>query len=233
MTGPAQYDFINIHDHDADQRTGVFTIDNIMAHEDRYPKEAAGIVYSCGAHPWGIDEGNLDEQIQRVRDYVSLSSVVAVGEAGFDRIRGAGNELQEKAFSAQVKISEEHQKPLFIHCVKAWDELLRMHKEHNPRMRWIVHGFRGKPELAGQLLDKGFYLSPWVEWAIRPEAAKTLKTIPPARLFLETDGFDIAIEKVYGAVTGHLETDVESLKKTVYSNYLEVFGSGSVSKKYD
>jgi len=223
MNGPAQYDFINIHDHDADQRPGIFTIDNIMAHQDRYPEETEGIAYSCGAHPWEIDDGSLDEQIDRVRYYVSLSNVVAVGEAGFDRIRGAGDELQEKAFTRQVEISEEQQKPLFIHCVKAWDELLRMHKELNPRMKWIVHGFRGKPELAAQLLDKGFYLSPWVEWAIRPESAKTLKTVPPGRLFLETDGFDITIEKVYEAVAGHLEMEVDTLKMAIHSNFYKVF----------
>jgi TatD DNase family protein len=177
-------------------------------------------------HPWNIEEDDLDKMINKVREYASLHNVIAIGEAGFDRIRGADKILQEKAFIEQVKISEEKGKPLFIHCVRAWDELLRAHKKMRPGMKWIIHGFRGKPELAEQLLGKGFYLSPWVEWAIKPESAETLKTVPLNRLFLETDGFDIDIEPVYRVVAEHLQIDLNKLKKQLWENFHTLFITG-------
>ena len=223
MTGPAKYDFINIHDHGAEPQKGVFTIDNIMVHEDKYPVEIEGIAYSCGVHPWNIDEKEWTGMIDKVRTYALLPDVIAIGEAGFDRMKGADEVLQEKAFIAQVEISEEMRKPLFIHCVKAWDELLKSHKQMKPDMVWIIHGFRGKPALAEQLLDKGFYLSPWVEWAIRPESTETLRSIPVNRLFLETDGFDIGIEPVYMVVAEHIQIDLHTLKKQLWGNFHALF----------
>lgn len=223
MQRPGKYDFINIHDHGSVPAEGIFTVENIMVHEDMYPVELNGIAYSCGAHPWNIDDGSRSEQLEKVKRYAGLPGVIALGEAGFDRLRGADPLLQEEVFVAHVELSEEYKKPLFIHCVRAWDELLRVHKQMNPSMTWIIHGFRGKPELAKQLLDKGFYLSPWVEWAIRPESTETLSTVPMDRLFLETDGFDIGIESVYKVVAEHLEMGVEMLRKQVYSNYRKVF----------
>ena len=229
MRGPDKYDFINIHDHGAHPLDGVFTIDNIMVHETRYPAEINGIAYSCGAHPWNITEDNIDVMIGKVKEYASLPHVIAIGEAGFDRLRGADEMLQERAFIEQVKISEELKKPLFIHCVKAWDDLLGSHKKIRPEMNWIIHGFRGRTELAEQLLGKGFYLSPWVEWAIRPESTTTLKSIPLNRLFLETDGFDIDIEPVYRVVAEHLQIELEVLKSSIYNNFYNVFYKSSLA----
>ncbi|HDZ40708.1 MAG TPA: hydrolase TatD [Bacteroidetes bacterium] len=223
MRGPGKYDFINIHDHGADPHKGVFTIDNIMVHEDRYPGELEGIAFSCGAHPWHLEKDKMEAQLNKVREYASLETVIALGEAGFDRLRGPESQVQEKVFRAHVAISEEKRKPLFIHCVKAWDELLKCHKEMKPEMNWIIHGFKGKPELAAQLLDRGFYLSPWVEWAIRPESTSTLKSIPPDRLFLETDGFDIGIEPVYRVVAEHLRVDMQTLKRQLWENFCSLF----------
>jgi TatD DNase family protein len=223
MKGPEKYDFINIHDHGAESFDGVFTIDNIMVHENRYPEDIHSIAYSCGAHPWNIEEDTIDKMIIKVKEYASLPNVIAIGEAGFDSIRGPDKMLQEKAFTAQVKISEEEGKPLFVHCVRAWDELLLSHKKMKPKMKWIIHGFRGKPELAEQLLGKGFYLSPWVEWAIRPESTTTIKSIPLNRLFLETDGFDIGIESVYMVVAEHLQIDLDKLKKQLWENFHALF----------
>ncbi len=223
MKGPGKYDFINIHDHGADTVEGVFTIENIMVHENRYPEKLDGIAYSCGVHPWNIDDKDWEEQVKKIREYASYVNVIALGEAGYDKIRGNDMALQEKVFTGHIKLSEELRRPLIIHCVRAWDELLKSHKQFKPQMRWIIHGFRGKPELAAQLLDKGFYLSPWVEWAVRPVSAETLKSIPPDRLFLETDGFDIGIEPVYRVVAEHIGMEPDKLKKQIRENFYSVF----------
>lgn len=225
MSSPAKYDFINIHDHGSDPLEGVFTVENLMIHENRFPEKLKGIAYSVGVHPWSLEENALDIQLDKVRELSQQDNVIAIGESGFDKLRGAGAELQRKAFYAHVEISENAEMPLLIHCVRAWDELLKSYKELNPKMQWIIHGFRGKKELASQLTDKGFCLSPWVEWAIRPDSADTIKTISLNNLFLETDGFDIGIESVYRVVAEHLKISVVKLKETIYQNYISVFGT--------
>ena len=225
MAKPAKYDFINIHDHGALPHDGVFTIENLMIHEARYPEELRGIAYSAGIHPWEVEKETLEDEYARLRELCLKENVIAVGEAGYDKLKGPELLLQDEAFRMQVALSEELGKPLFIHCVRAWDDLLHIHKKIAPAMKWIIHGFRGKAQLASQLIDKGFFLSPWVEWAIRPDSAVILRSIPRERLFLETDGFDIGIEPVYKVVAEHLGITSEELKKQLWENYMYVFDS--------
>ncbi|MCF0236801.1 MAG: TatD family hydrolase, partial [Bacteroidaceae bacterium] len=62
-------------------------------------------------------------------------------------------------FEAQVALSERFSRPITLHIVRAFDLILGLHKRLRPTQRWTVHGFRGKPQLAQQLLDAGFDLS--------------------------------------------------------------------------
>ena len=59
----------------------------------------------------------------------------------------------------QAQLAEAHQKPVVIHCLKSWDELITLRGIAQPKVPWILHGFRGKPKLAEQMLKHGFYLS--------------------------------------------------------------------------
>jgi TatD DNase family protein len=223
MSSPLSTDYINIHDHGTNPEEGVFTIDNIMVHEGRTPSDCDRVVYSVGAHPWFLTKENRNEMMERVRRFSDYKCVVAIGETGFDRLKGPELDLQRKVFREHVEISEASAKPLFIHCVRSYDEVLSQKKQLKPGMPWIIHGFRGKSELALQLTGKGLYLSAWVEWAIRPESAETIKVIPPELLFLETDGFDIGIEPVYEVVAAHLGIEKETLRKQVLYNFNRVF----------
>ena len=65
--------------------------------------------------------------------------------------------LQETVFIRQAKMADAAGKPLIVHLVKATDALLRLKKELKPRVPWIIHGFRGKAQLAEELLRHGFY----------------------------------------------------------------------------
>ena len=113
---------------------------------------------SVGLHPWDVAD-DWKKQIERLRLDLQLPNVVAVGECGLDAVKGPDMNLQTEAFSAQILLAEEYGKPLIIHCVRAFDKLLQLHKKYNPQSLWIVHGFRGKPQLAEQLLSSGIRLS--------------------------------------------------------------------------
>ncbi len=223
MNFPEPGDYIDIHNHGAEPAPGVFTIDTLMAHEDREPENIKGLTFTFGIHPWYLDEKNHDGLITSVIKNAGNPDVAAIGEAGFDRLKGPSSELQTKTFEEQVLIAEEKKKPVVIHCVRAWDDLLREYKRLKPKMPWLVHGFRGKPDLAQQLVSKGMYLSFWFDFVMRPEAVPLLKSVPKERIFLETDGAEIDIKEIYNKVSADLDISVEDLKVIILSNFNQFF----------
>ena len=151
-----------------------------------------------------MNENNREQLLEYVRNIAGNPDLIAFGEAGFDKLRGPSIELQKSTFAEQVKIADENQKPLVIHCVRSWDELLAAHKNLKPVTPWLVHGFRGKKELALQLIKRGMYISFWFDFVLRPESADLLRFLPEERIFLETDGADVDIREIYRKVSDDL-----------------------------
>lgn len=220
---PQEGDFIDIHNHGGVPAPGIFILETLMAHENRNPADVPGMAYTYGIHPWFIDRNNLRQQIESVRKNADNPAILAIGEAGFDKLKGADPSLQRSVFEKQVEISEEVKKPVVIHCVRAWDELLSVHKRMRPKMPWIVHGFRGNVELAMQLLTKGMYLSFWFNFILRADSSKIIRALPGDRIFLETDGSDTGIIEIYGKVAGDNGIEVEELKSKILSNFKAFF----------
>ncbi|MBN2665608.1 MAG: TatD family hydrolase [Bacteroidales bacterium] len=223
MNSPRPGDYIDIHTHDSRLVPGVFAVENIMAHENRDPTEISAPVFTAGIHPWYLDGKNSGALLAYIRRIASSSNLIAFGEAGFDKLRGPSLEIQLAVFSEQVKISGEFGKPLVIHCVKAWNELQEAHRDLKPEPPWLVHGFRGKKDLALQLIKRGMYISFWFDFVIRPESSGLLKSLPPERIFLETDGADTDIREIYAKVSADFGLSVDKLKEQISSNYRELF----------
>lgn len=227
MNFPEPGDYIDIHNHGAEPAPGVFTVETLMAHEEREPGNIKGLTFSFGIHPWHLDEKNHDRLITRVITNAGNPDIAAIGEAGFDRLKGPSTELQTKTFEEQVLIAEEKKKPVVIHCVRAWDDLLKEYKKLKPKMPWLIHGFRGKPDLAQQLVSKGMYLSFWFDFVMRPEAVPLLKSIPKERIFLETDGAEIDIREIYNKVSADLDISAEELKRIIFLNFNQFFNKNT------
>jgi TatD DNase family protein len=224
MQQPEPGDYIDIHVHNGKTARGIFIVESLMAHENKMPGDNQGVTYTYGIHPWFLDEINHDKFIQVVENIVRLPLIAAVGEAGFDRLRGPSAELQRRTFEEQVMISEEIKKPMIIHCVRGWEELLSVQKRFRPKMPWLVHGFRGNMTLANQLLSKGMFLSIWFEFVLRPGSAELLRALPKDRIFLETDGADVDIRQIYNKVAIDLNIEVDQLKKVIMKNFNTFFG---------
>jgi len=223
MNLPQREDYIDIHTHEAAPVSGIFSVDVLMAHEERVPVNLKGILYTCGIHPWHLNENNHDILLALVRKRCSDPQIIAIGEAGFDKIKGPSMDLQRRTFEEQVEISEETGKPLVVHCVRAWDELLGEHKKLRPEMPWMVHGFRGKADLAKQLISKGMYISFWFNFIIKPESSELVRSLPVERIFLETDGADVDIRDIYNKVSNDLNFSVSQLQVRLYSNFYKFF----------
>lgn len=223
MKHPQPDNFIDIHTHRVIPVPGVFAVENLMAHENIDPAVISALAFTAGIHPWYLNENNREQLLKYVSNASSDKRLIAMGEAGFDKLRGPDMELQRTTFEEQVLISCEIKKPLFIHCVKAWDELLAVHKRMRPSTLWMVHGFRGKKELASQLLARGMYISLWYEFVLRPESAELIRFLPEDRIFLETDGADVSIIDIYNKVADDLGISTNTLKSIISSNYHKIF----------
>src|SRR5664280_1398282 len=215
MSFPQQNDFIDIHTHGAVPAPGIFSVETLMAHEERIPVESAGLAYTSGIHPWNLNDQNHDRLLSYVEKTAPSESVIAIGEAGFDKIKGPAMDLQQRTFEEQVRIAERLRKPVVIHCVRAWEELMAEHKKLKPAMPWLIHGFRGKPELGMQLISKGLYLSFWFGYILKPESASLINSLPKDRIFLETDGADVDIRDIYNKVSSDLGITTDELKKII------------------
>ena len=84
--------------------------------------------YSVGIHPWYIASfaASLNDSKARFEELLDHPQVLAVGEAGLDKLAEAPLTLQIEVFEYQARLAEEADKPLIIHLVKAVDELLKL-----------------------------------------------------------------------------------------------------------
>jgi TatD DNase family protein len=229
---PQNGDYIDIHVHGGKPTEGIFLLESLMAHEKKNPEDLPGVAYTFGIHPWFLNENNFVQQLNNVIENVANPGIIAIGEAGFDKLRGPLPDLQLRVFEKQIALSEDMKKPVVIHCVRAWEELLAVRKKLKPTMPWLVHGFRGNEKLADQLLSKGMFLSIWYDFVLRPESAGLLRALPKNRFFLETDGADVSIKTIYCKVANDLDIAVELLKSTMGNNFKEFFNIGSPLTTY-
>ena len=220
---PRPGDYIDIHTHGVKSAPGIFVVNNLMAHEQHGPEDISGTAFTAGIHPWYLTQQNHDQLLRFVLKLAGHESLIAIGEAGFDKLRGPSVELQRKTFEEQVIIANDYRKPVVIHCVKAWDELLSVNRKMKPLTPWLIHGFRGKKELALQLISHGMFLSFWFDFVISEESTGLIRSLPKERIFLETDGAEVDIRDIYNKVALDLDIPVEELKAIILSNFNKVF----------
>lgn len=168
--------FTDIHTHDPE--AGSDSVVSVRPGDPMRPDR----FYSVGIHPWDTEELVGESTIEQLLRDASAANVVAIGEAGLDALRGGPMERQEALFRLHVALSEELGKPLIIHAVRTFDRLIRLRRELGPSQRWIIHGFRGKPQLAADLLRHGFDLS--FGHRYNPDS---FTLTPPDRRWRETD----------------------------------------------
>ena len=216
-------DYINIHTHHLNKTEGIFQILNADIREkDKLDKlvEEKKIHLSLGIHPWYIIENKIAEQERMIMALAENANVMMIGESGIDHLCSVDIKLQMKVFEKMIEISEEFKKPLIIHNVKSSAEIIEFHKSTNPFQPWIIHGFRGNEILAGQLIDKGLYLS--FGYIYNKD---DVKQTPINRLFIENDEATTDIREVYKMIAKDLDIEVKDLKEQIGVNLERIIPS--------
>ena len=213
--------YVDIHRHPplSNDNDDVISIVDISSPDARADLQSVHPARSYGIHPWFLTEENAAPQLLQLERLLQNDAIVAIGEVGLDAVRGAGMETQQRVFEKVISLSEQYQKPLIIHCVKAWDKLLSLHKNHKATRTWIIHGFHGNYELASQLLKRKMMLSFGAKLLKDDRLQAVFAKIPIDSLFLETDDAEVAIADVYLAAATIRKLEMESLKPVVFENF--------------
>ena len=197
--------YFNLHRHSPAKDLEETAIINIFPGQEIPEKH----LYSVGLHPWSAFENALVRDLKLVEE--KGKNAVAIGECGLDRLCELPFELQLKAFRAQIEIAANLGKPLIIHCVRAYPELISEKKASRDSLPWIVHGFRGYPEIASQLINHGFYLSFGEALMKDRHLAQIFAAVPDDRYFLETDESATGISEIYKRAALLRNTDVDEI----------------------
>ena len=175
------------------------------------PENEEGHWFSAGLHPWDVTE-DFDTQLDKLEKLLANPRVPAVGECGFDTLKGPSHELQEQVFIRQIELSERYAKPMILHVVRDFDSVIRLRRTLKPTQPWLIHGFRGGPEQMNQLYSHGILVSFGLKH--NPES---LRQVPSDRLFLETDG-ETTIVQTISLASALRETPPQTIEEQITKN---------------
>jgi TatD DNase family protein len=174
-------------------------------------------VFSGGIHPWKASESLSLMRDNNLEAFLSNPLLILIGEIGLDRRVDVSFEDQMLVFNRQLSIANGLKKPVIIHMVGTLNEILQLKKNYSRIPAWIIHGFRGKKEMATQCLAAGFYLSFGEKF--QPEV---LNLTWIDKLFLESDE-NGHIERVYSMIEQVLNIPLKTLESQIEANFKKVF----------
>lgn len=211
--------FINLHTHKFSNLSDVIEVVN------QYPWEFDASVpnYSIGIHPWYIDKNRLETDLEIIKEKLQLTGCLALGECGLDKRIEIPLDSQISVFKKQLELVKETQKPIVLHCVAAYDEVIAIKKEMKIENPMIIHGFSKNEQVAQTLLKNGFYLS-FGKYLLRnPDLEKVFTFAPENQILLETDTIEESIYQVYDKAAAIKGISVEQMKAIVFSNFSKIF----------
>ena len=143
---------------------------------------------AVGSHP--DDADHVDEaRIAVYRQLAKHPRVKAIGEIGLDyHYEDVPRGVQQQAFRMQMALAEELGLPVVVHEREAHGDGLAIVDEF-PNVRGVFHCFSGSPELAHELVRRGWYIgfTGVVTFKNARKAVETAQSIPLDRILIETD----------------------------------------------
>ena len=156
-----------------------------VALAEKYPHVYAAV----GIHP-GDCAGCTDADFEAIRTLCGHEKVVAVGEIGLDYYweDNPPKEFQQMVFRRQIELALELNLPVIVHDREAHGDSLAVVLDY-PALRGVFHCFSGSPEMAQELLKRGWYLGfdgP-ITYKNAKRAPEVAAVTPLDRIVVETD----------------------------------------------
>jgi TatD DNase family protein len=214
---------IDIHRHSSDKDKANVCVRNLF--HNQTGETSQGEFYSVGLHPWHVQEPTLGQDLDMVSKAAVNPQIIAIGETGLDKTIAAPLEIQLQAFKAQIEIAKETDKPMVIHCVRAYNEVYGLKVKSHHKKPWLIHWFNANENMGHQLINHGFYLSfGHMLFNQESKAFKSFPNIPLEYIFFETDDAGYGIDEVYQRASELLSVPLSSLEKRIEQNFINFFG---------
>ncbi|KKW04004.1 MAG: hypothetical protein A3J30_01585 [Candidatus Wildermuthbacteria bacterium RIFCSPLOWO2_02_FULL_47_9c] len=156
------------------------------------------------AQPWETFETRSEEfSYAAYKNLAKSKKVVAIGEVGLDyyyfpKSKAKREQMKQKqrdVLEQQMRLADECNLPVILHCRVAHDDLIgileQRIKRQEKKMRGVVHSYTGTVEQAQRFLDLGLYFGfnglIFKNVPALPDPAKVIASIPFERIVLETD----------------------------------------------
>ena len=173
---------------------------------------------SVGIHPWYLTEANAESQWEALKSSIEDQRTIAIGEVGLDKLRGASITFQTSVFLQEIALAESFNLPMVIHCVRAINEIIQIKKTCKPKQPWIIHGFRGKPSVAQELLKNRC----WISFGSNYQKG-SVNITPLDRLLIETDESEESIGRIYQSIAETRGISLRELTEAINRNVRKVF----------
>ena len=215
--------YIDIHTHSINHTDDVFSIVNLDINSGIPVKEKEHFYFSYGIHPWFIKTDKVDEEINYIKQTIDDPNLLALGETGIDKKCKTDLSIQEKVFTTHLNLAEKHNKPVIIHCVKAYDEILKMLSAY-PSVKAVFHGFNKDLNQAKKITQQGHFISFGSFLSTKNQKIiESLKQIPSRFIFLETDNSSFSIKEIYTFASRIKDVSENRLQKIIRENFLTLF----------
>jgi len=218
--------YIDIHTHTTNSVEEQIAIRNVFPDQAFYGGNTQQPYFSVGLHPWYINPDSMLAELEIVKILAAHPFCLAIGETGLDKLTQTSFELQKEVFVKHLEIACGFSKPVIIHCVRAFPEILQLYEPFAGKVKLIFHGFNNSSQIVKQLMNHGCYLS-FGKALLNPEsnACKLFPEIPDNRFFLETDEADISIDDVYRKAAKLKNLTLEKLQIIIIENFENCFGN--------
>lgn len=211
-------DFLDIHTHKSAQTKGVISIQSLSLTSDIFLAMPKTKPISIGLHPWYATMDKLETQLKYLTVLAKQTNVKMIGECGLDKLKGESLENQILILEQQIIIAEMLNKPVILHCVKSFAELMEIKDRLKVKVPMIIHGFNKNEEMGQQLMAKGFLLS-FGSAILNPESGAAKLIANTDHFFLETDDAEISIEEIYETAAKLKKCSVEALKARIFADW--------------
>lgn len=210
--------FINIHTHHISKSKEVFAIQN------KYPTDADfSTPFSVGIHPWFLKKETLEIELFLLEEKLQHENCYAIGECGLDKAIDVDFDFQKEVFIQQIHLSEKYHKPMILHCVRAFQEIIELKKQFSPSQTWILHGFQKSKQLAESFLLSGIFLSFGEAVLSKSDLQNVILDFPLDYLLIETDNSEVSIALIYQKIAAIKNIEIEVLKEKVQANFNTIF----------
>jgi len=214
------------------QRSGVHEILCNAIYESDWPiiqkiaQQYSGVHVALGVHPCAVSAIQKG-WVVRLEKILKNNPNVIVGEIGLDA-QYPNLDDQELALRQQLRLAWSYQRPVVLHCFRAWDRLLHILKTQREKIppKIMSHSHHGNPNLIPELIQRYnmcFSYSSIFVPQNHPKVQACLKATPLDRLLVESDCPDLttspkSIIELVSAMSCLTHYKSAVLKKALFQN---------------